>query len=119
MSMIVLTDKFIPQLIKPVRNCAFHLEKNITLEVEIPSALTIYADKEHFKLIIRNLVGNALKFTRTGGWVRIDAETDSNSSESIICIRDNGIGIAPKDMENLFKDGDTSNRVLLLRMYQT
>ena len=68
---------------------------------------TLYIDKSRMAQVIRNLMSNALKFTPSGGVVRITAEriTDSIISKDGISsgpqellrlhITDSGAGIAP------------------------
>ncbi|MDO9512402.1 MAG: ATP-binding protein [Bacteroidales bacterium] len=52
------------------------------------------------KTVLRNLVSNAIKFTNYGGEINIKAE--ENTESVIISVVDNGIGIAPDDLEKLF-----------------
>jgi len=52
------------------------------------------------KAVMRNLISNALKFTKEGGQVNINAEkTEPNL---IITVSDNGIGITPEIQNKLF-----------------
>lgn len=81
-------------------------EKKIHLEIDVPDSLQVYADKEHVKLIIRNFLSNAVKFTKTGGHIRISAISDKETSESIICVQDDGIGMSPRDLNSLFNNGE-------------
>jgi signal transduction histidine kinase len=60
----------------------------------------LYADRNKTKQILFNLLGNAIKFTQTGS-VRLDIS--KNGGESIFKVSDTGIGIAPQDIETLFK----------------
>lgn len=48
-------------------------EKNLRLENAIPDDLLATADAHAVQCVLRNLVGNALKFTPPGGLVRLDA----------------------------------------------
>jgi light-regulated signal transduction histidine kinase (bacteriophytochrome) len=45
---------------------------------------------------------NALKFRSTGTPPQIDISCYRNSGETVICIRDNGIGIAPEHHDKIF-----------------
>jgi len=47
------------------------------------------------------LIDNAIKFTPDGG--RVDVATKRKGDNVLIEVKDNGKGIAPKDMSNLFK----------------
>ncbi|WDF53817.1 sensor histidine kinase [Mucilaginibacter sp. KACC 22063] len=64
--------------------------KNITLDYIIASSVYINGNKEMIKLIIRNLVNNAIKFTSPGGSILVIADT--NESNCIIEVRDTGTG---------------------------
>ena len=48
-------------------------QKSITLETAYEGETIAFADKELIEIILRNLVSNAIKFTKEGGSVRIDS----------------------------------------------
>ncbi|MCQ1537072.1 response regulator [Methanosarcina sp. KYL-1] len=76
-------------------------KKNITTIFEVDRNLLVSADRTRFKQILYNLVSNAIKFTPSGGSVKISA---SRSGEGIrVTVSDTGIGISKKDQEQLFK----------------
>ncbi len=89
-----LTDE-IYDLVKPSAD-----NKNIRLEKDIPAFLQIFADKNMINTVIRNLLLNAVKFTRKGGTVRINAQKAGDHVE--ISVVDNGVGIRPEKLEKLF-----------------
>lgn len=78
-------------------------EKGITLSSEIPDQLIIYADPDMFRTILRNLAGNAIKFSFPGDTVMLSAFVKSN--ETIVSVKDNGIGIKPEGIKKLFQTG--------------
>ena len=78
-------------------------EKGLSLEVNAPQeALLIRTDRIKLARILGNLVGNAIKFTETGG-VRIDAHRNGDSTLHIT-VSDTGIGIAPEHLEHIFDE---------------
>lgn len=82
------------------------LEKVITVKNEIDPGICIIADVEMIKLVIRNLIINAVKFTPSGGNVTVSAEVKGQSV--LLIIEDNGIGIAKEKQANLFSVGAVS-----------
>lgn len=70
--------------------------------------INILGDKNMLKTIIRNLLTNAIKFTKKGGEVSLNIETTDN--EAIVTISDNGIGIGQEDLKNIW-DTLRSNRL--------
>jgi two-component system sensor histidine kinase/response regulator len=74
--------------------------KGITLEYHLPSHHFVYADREMMLLVIRNFIGNAIKFTAPGG--RITVFSECNEEECVISIRDTGIGISAERQNQLF-----------------
>ncbi len=61
----------------------------------------VVGDAARLRQVIFNLVGNAIKFTETGG-VSIIVEPAAQPDEIVIAVRDTGIGIAPEDQTRVF-----------------
>jgi signal transduction histidine kinase len=74
--------------------------KNIEINYSAPDEINVFADIDMFKAALRNLVSNAIKFTNSGGTIKINAE--ENSESVTISVSDNGVGIAPYDLKKLF-----------------
>lgn len=74
--------------------------KDILLDYSFDPDLTIYADKDMMQLIIRNFVGNAIKFTHKGGVISVSAKTEPD--KCVISIKDTGIGIPTERQQDLF-----------------
>jgi PAS domain S-box-containing protein len=76
--------------------------KEIELKNEIPEGENVYADFKMLNSIMRNLVGNAIKFTNKGGVIRIYSSRKDNGFIEV-SVEDNGAGIKEKDLAKLFK----------------
>ncbi len=74
--------------------CLLAEDKDISLRCESKSPVFVEGDRARLKQVIVNLVDNAIKYTPAGGSVRVRIYNES--SEAILEITDNGIGI-PKD----------------------
>ncbi len=75
--------------------------KNITLENTIPLSTRITSDRQILKAILRNLAGNAVKFTGQGGQVEIGCQRDEPGV--VLYVRDNGVGIPDEAGDKLFR----------------
>ena len=73
-------------------------KKHIHLINNCTTPTVVYADKEMMKIVIRNLVVNAIKFTNPNGKISIDVYKQDEFA--IIAIRDTGVGI-PKEVKDL------------------
>ncbi|HNW49724.1 MAG TPA: HAMP domain-containing sensor histidine kinase [Prolixibacteraceae bacterium] len=62
---------------------------------------TIQAAPDHIKLIISNLIDNAIKYSEVAPHIVISSESTTN--ELIIKVKDNGIGIDKKEIGNIFE----------------
>jgi PAS domain S-box-containing protein len=63
----------------------------------------VIGDAARLRQVVFNLVGNAIKFTETGG-VSIIVEPDQQPGDIAISVRDTGIGIAPEDQARIFQE---------------
>jgi signal transduction histidine kinase len=77
--------------------------KSIRLQIDVPDLLTIDADETLFNQAITNLVGNAIKFTPSGGHVMLQAEKDK-AGNTFIRIKDTGVGIKREAIKELFQE---------------
>lgn len=76
------------------------IEKNITFFNTIPENTAIYADEEMIRIVLRNLISNAIKFTKRDGEVRLSAVTDGDFLN--VSIADTGVGLSEFDLSNIF-----------------
>lgn len=76
-------------------------EKRIELESEIQPGLELAGDRRRLTQLVTNLIGNALKFTPTGG--HVDVRLAAKDGSAVLEIADTGIGIAPEELERLFE----------------
>ena len=84
-------------------------QKNILLINEVKDGTTVFADSEALSLIIRNIVSNSIKFTKSGGRVLVSSKKRENFME--ISIIDNGIGMPEEAADRLFtSDGYQTRR---------
>ena len=84
-------------------------QKNISLINEVKDGTTVFADSEALSLIIRNIVSNSIKFTKSGGRVLVSSKKRDNLME--ISIIDNGIGMPKEVADRLFtSDGYQTRR---------
>lgn len=75
-------------------------QKSLQLTSTIPKGTTVYADINQIRVVFRNVLGNAVKFTNPGGKIQINAETKGN--EVKVCVHDNGKGMSEDKVDSLF-----------------
>lgn len=85
--------------------------KSIALELTVdPAVEPVAADPNRLQQVMRNLLGNAVKFTPRGG--RIEVRLERDNSHSLIQVIDTGIGISPEFLPHIFeqyRQRDTSS----------
>lgn len=78
------------------------LNPNVTLEWDYPAPLpVVISDPGKLKIILQNLINNALKFTDTGE-VRVSARHNPNYQKMVLTVSDTGIGISPIQLPFVF-----------------
>ncbi|GAB4125701.1 MAG: hypothetical protein Fur005_33280 [Roseiflexaceae bacterium] len=85
-------------------------ERKITIYTEFdPDIPHTRADGNLIVRVVQNLIANAIKFSGRGAVVRVAAEVTEEGT--VVQVRDQGIGIAPKDREKIFtKFGQVGER---------
>jgi signal transduction histidine kinase len=77
-------------------------EKELRLEVDLPEHLPdVLADEDRAAQVLTNLLGNALRYTPSGGEVVLRVRELADQVE--FQVADTGIGIAPEDLSHLFE----------------
>jgi two-component system, sensor histidine kinase and response regulator len=82
------------------RNAA---EKNIRLINEVPDSYYALADEKSMQIVLRNLLGNAIKFTANDGCIKIKSVVVNDTTINIT-VEDNGVGIPYDKQELLLSD---------------
>jgi signal transduction histidine kinase len=72
------------------------LKKSINLTADSQKSLDVYADKDMIKLVLRNLISNAIKFTPENGLIEVSTKTEARYT--YISVRDTGTGLSPEDI---------------------
>ena len=76
-------------------------KSKIKLESELKDNIFSEIDTNKFRHVIDNLLSNSLRYTNSGGEVKIKLYTSQN--DTIIEVSDTGIGISEKDLPNIFE----------------
>jgi signal transduction histidine kinase/ligand-binding sensor domain-containing protein len=80
----------------------FASERGLALDItEKTSRVTVRADADRIAQVITNLVGNALKFTPSGGAVSVVLEQDGRN-QARVSIVDTGPGIPADELDHIF-----------------
>jgi signal transduction histidine kinase len=99
-------DKVVEEVVTVLSNRAVHKKQTITTEFD--DGLVVHSDPQMVKSILINLVNNAIKFTPTGGKIRVGAISDEKALH--IAVEDTGIGIPKEEIGNLFRLDSRFNR---------
>ncbi|WP_144215663.1 tetratricopeptide repeat-containing sensor histidine kinase [Flavobacterium anhuiense] len=81
------------------------LDKGISFENSVSKNIFIFVDLDSVKIVLRNLLDNAIKFSNENGKISIYSENDTNASCQLI-IQDDGIGMKPETIEALLSDSE-------------
>jgi CheY-like chemotaxis protein/signal transduction histidine kinase len=104
-SVMTLIGEMVDQLMPLAR------DKGITLDYEARGVVPqIVSDMKRVRQIVQNLIGNAVKFTATGG---ASVTLQEDAGMLVIAVADSGIGIPPNHLHSIFEefrqvDGSTS-----------
>lgn len=97
-----------------INSCAQLLEanaqnKSITISINIDDTIEALCDEVTIHTVFRNLISNAIKFTKNNGIISIEGKQSEDKVS--ITVRDSGIGMSAEAIENIFEKNQhyTSN----------
>ena len=76
-------------------------QKSITIQMDIPPKVSVFADQAMISTVFRNLISNAIKFTKAGG--KIVLSVNQNTTGIVVSVQDTGIGIPEIMIGKLFQ----------------
>jgi len=79
---------------------AFAIERNIDLGLEAADAVPLRGDPEALRILVRNLVDNAVRYTPPGGAVQVRCTPAAGGA--LLEVDDTGPGLAPDERERVF-----------------
>jgi signal transduction histidine kinase len=95
-NVVELADELVADLLPLAKS------RLVTLLWEKPAtAITVLAEKNQMKRMIRNLVDNAIKYTSAGGSVGLKLASKSKNTVTIQ-VTDTGIGISPEQQSRIY-----------------
>lgn len=75
--------------------------KKISVINQVPEEMKGFFDYQMITTVIRNLISNAIKYTKSNGQITISGKEKDSFVE--VCVEDNGVGMSKEICENLFK----------------
>ena len=85
------------------------IESGITFQMESLDCFhppRVLVSEQHLRQIFMNLTGNAVKYTPSGGTVRLTAETTQQTEDAVTCrfsVADTGIGMSKNFQAHMFE----------------
>jgi signal transduction histidine kinase len=90
--------ELVEEQISDIMNSAIY--KQLSIKHSIDPELHVSADLRMVKTILRNLIGNAIKYTNPGGEITISSSDSNNLVQ--ITVKDNGVGISQEAQKKLY-----------------
>jgi PAS domain S-box-containing protein len=80
---------------------AFAASSSIDLRLALARDLPeVWVDRDRLLQVFENLIGNAIKFTKSGGWITVGAE--ARNQEVLFWVKDTGVGISAEELPHVF-----------------
>jgi K+-sensing histidine kinase KdpD len=98
---ISLSDVALPMLAKRVATRFQTQSSNHKINVDFPENFPVVTgDETRLEQVLSNLVSNAIKYSPQGGEIQITGQV--RPAQVILCVSDQGPGVAPEDIPHIF-----------------
>lgn len=91
-----LISDLVDRMAAPIEDAGLTIE----LPVNLADCPQVIGNPDRVEQVLLILIDNAVKFTPAGGKIRLGVEW--NDRQILVSVADNGIGIAPEDIDNVF-----------------
>ncbi|HBI80821.1 MAG TPA: hypothetical protein DDY04_02470 [Bacteroidales bacterium] len=78
------------------------IQHDVTLTLQTTNPVTMLADSDDMEILFNNLISNAIKYNKPGGWV--NCSISKTSAGVMLRVSDSGIGIEADDIPKLFQE---------------
>ncbi len=85
--------------------------KGIRIETRLGAETQVFADERMLEALLRNLIGNAVKFTPKGGSVVVSAEKATGDRGIYLSVTDTGIGMSAAEIRSIYASEDVKHRL--------
>lgn len=92
-----LIDSVLDEQAQAIKKKGLHVEKKIA--ARLPK---LYTDPTLLRMVIQNLVSNAVKYTQKNGAINLSLKADPKTKRITFTCRDTGYGIPKKDQDKIF-----------------
>jgi signal transduction histidine kinase len=75
----------------------------VRLEAGGLPAVLVVGEEVHLRQVVRNILDNAINFSPPGGSVYVALQIDQDKRQSVLTVRDHGIGISAEDLPHIFE----------------
>jgi len=95
-----LAEMELSEVVREVAERMHLLSKNHEIETSIEGRAPVVADRDRIEQVFENLVGNAFKYSPDARRILVSMRV--NGANAIVSVRDEGIGVAPGEVEKIF-----------------
>jgi signal transduction histidine kinase len=95
-----LAELDLAEVVREVSERMHLLSKGHEIEAKVEGVAPVVADRDRIEQVFENLVGNAIKYSPENG--RIVVSMRVNGANAMVSVRDEGIGVAPGEVEKIF-----------------
>jgi PAS domain S-box-containing protein len=93
-----LLDEVVAEAMEAIRQQAE--QKGLKIDIDVPGDLSVQTDRRRLLQCLINFLSNAVKYSEQG---KIEVIAEQNAEQTILSVKDTGIGIKEHDMPKLFE----------------